>query len=179
MPARSLGVGTIGRRYTGRYGTMYGSREAAGRSYRAAGGGINLSSLLSGYQSAAESARAANIARKEEIKGLYGQMMKRFQPGGTLQKTGLAKIERAKTKGVGQEMQHMISSGLYGTTTAAGVPRRWEEDIGVPARLKLEDIMAQGLTGVQTGLAGFLERIEEPYPDYNVLMQMMSALGGR
>lgn len=116
------------------------------------------------------SARQANIARQKRIESMYSEMMQRYQPGGAFEKRGLGEIERAKTKGVGQETQQMISSGMYGTTTAAGVGRGWEAEVGAPARLRLEDIMQQRLTGIQQQKAGFLERIQEPYPDYSALM---------
>ncbi|GAG11478.1 unnamed protein product, partial [marine sediment metagenome] len=123
-----------------------------------------------GFGQAAAGARAANIARQRQIESMYSEMMQRFQPGGAFERRGLGEIERARTKGVGTEMQQMISSGMYGTTTAAGVPRQWEAEVGAPARLRLEDIMQQRLTGIQQQKAGFLERIEEPYPDYSALM---------
>jgi len=126
--------------------------------------------LTAGFQRAGAQARAANIARQRRIESIYGEMMQRYQPGGAFEKRGLGEIERARTKGVGQEMQQMISSGMYGTTTAAGVPRQWEAEVGAPARLRLEDIMQQRLTGIQQQKAGFLERIQEPYPDYSALM---------
>lgn len=127
--------------------------------------------LIRGMSIAGARARQANIARQRRIESLYSEMMKRVQPGGAFEKRGLGEIERARTKGVGQETQQMISSGMYGTTTAAGVPRRWEAEVGAPARLRLEDIMQQRQMGVQQQLAGFLERIQEPYPDYRALMQ--------
>lgn len=130
----------------------------------------DYSGLIAGFQRAGAGARASNIARQRQIESMYSQMMQRYQPGGAFEKRGLGEIERARTKGVGQEMQQMISSGLYGTTTAAGVPRQWEAEVGAPARLRLEDIMQQRLTGIQQQKAGFLERIQEPYPDYSALM---------
>ncbi len=126
--------------------------------------------VTAGFGQAAAGARQANIARRRQIEGIYSQMMQRYQPGGAFEKRGLADIERRKTKGVGTEMQQMISSGTYGTTTAAGTGRRWESEVGAPARLRLEDIMQQRLTGIQQQKAGFLERIQEPYPDYSALM---------
>lgn len=120
------------------------------------------------------SARAANIARQKRIESLYGRMMGMVSPGGAFEKRGLADIERQKTKGVGTEMQQMISSGMYGTTTAAGAGRRWEADVGAPARLRLEDIMQQRQLGVMGQKAGFLERIEDVYPDYSSLLQMLA-----
>jgi len=130
----------------------------------------DYSGIISGFQIAGARARAANIARQRRIESIYDEMMRRFQPGGAFERRGLGEIERARTRGVGQEMQQMISSGMYGTTTAAGIPRQWEAEVGAPARLRLEDIMQQRLTGIQMQKAGFLERIQEPYPDYSMLM---------
>jgi hypothetical protein len=128
----------------------------------------NVSSQLDREQ---ESAKQANLARQKQITSMYDEMMQRFQPGGAFEKRGLGQIERARTKGVGQEMQQMISSGLFGTTTAAQTGRRWEAEVGAPSRLRLEDIMQQRLTGIQQQKAGFLERIEDVYPNYSALVR--------
>lgn len=120
------------------------------------------------------SAKRANIARQRRIESLYGKMMGMVQPGGAFEKRGLGEIERARTKGVGKETQQMISSGMYGTTTAAGIGRGWEADVGAPARLRLEDIMQQRQLGVMGQKAGFLERIEDVYPDYSSLLQLLA-----
>lgn len=130
----------------------------------------NYGGLVRGFQAQATKARQANLARQKRIEGIYSSMLERYQPGGAFEKGGLAQIETARTKGVGQEMQHMIGSGMYGTSTAAGVGRKWEADVGAPARLRLEDIMGQRRTGIQQQKAGFLERIQQPYPDYSALM---------
>ena len=125
-----------------------------------------------GFQQA--SAKRANIERQKRIENLFNLMEKRVSPGGAFEKRGLADIEARKTKGVGKEMQQMISSGMYGTTTAAGTGRRWEADVSAPARLRLEDIMQQRQLGVMGQKAGFLERIEDEYPDYSSLLQMLA-----
>jgi len=130
--------------------------------------------LIAGFGRASAQARAANIARQKRIESMYSEMMGRYQPGGAFEKAGLGEIEKAKTKGVGQETQQMISSGMYGTTTTAGIGRGWEAGVGAPARLRLEDIMQQRLTGIQQQKAGFLERIQEPYPDYSALMRAIA-----
>lgn len=145
-------------------GTRVGSQAARINLQRRQG-------VTAGFGRAAEKARQANLARKQQIESMYGEMMKRYQPGGAFERAGLGQIERAKTKGTGKEMQQMISSGLFGTTTAAQTGRRWEAEVGAPSRLRLEDIMQQRLTGIQQQKAGFLERIQEPYPDYSKLMQ--------
>lgn len=120
------------------------------------------------------SAKKANIERQKRIESLFDMMSKMVSPGGAFEKRGLADIEAQKTKGVGQEMQQMISSGMYGTTTAAGTGKRWEAEVGAPARLRLEDIMQQRQLGVMGQKAGFLERIEDVYPDYSSLMQILA-----
>ena len=140
---------------------------------RIVGGGYGgqLTSQIGAQQA---SARRANIARKKQIESLFDMMSKMVSPGGAFERRGLADIERQKTKGVGKEMQQMISSGMYGTTTAAGTGRRWESEVGAPARLRLEDIMQQRQLGVMGQKAGFLERIEDVYPDYSSLLQMLA-----
>lgn len=121
-----------------------------------------------------ESAKQANIQRYEQAMKIYEDIISRTAPGGAFEKAGLAQIETAKTRGVGKEMQQLISGGMYGTTTAAGVGRGWEADVGAPARLRLEDIMEQRRTTAQLGKAGFIERREDVYPDYNALLQMLA-----
>lgn len=171
MPFGQIGAKTA---FMGKYATTGGRRPGYTRTIqtpaqrRRATGGYGR--VAAGFGRAGEQARQANIARRQQIESMYGEMMKRYQPGGAFERAGLGQIERARTKGVGKEMQQMISSGLFGTTTAAGTGRRWEAEVGAPSRLRLEDIMQQRLTGIQQQKAGFLERIQEPYPDYSKLM---------
>ena len=117
---------------------------------------------------------AANKARQARIEAMYDQMLKATSREGAFYKSSVGQIEQAKVKGVGQETQNLISSGMYGTTTAAGTPRRWEADVGQPARLKLEDLMEQRRMGIQQQRAGFVERIEDSYPDYSSMFSMLA-----
>lgn len=135
----------------------------------------NVSGLISQFQSAEAQARAANIKREQELRTMYGKIEERYAPGGAFEVGGLAQIEAAGVKGRGQEMQQLISSGMYGTTTAAGIPSRWEAEVGTPARLKLEDISRERLTQAEMAKAGFIERIQDTYPDYGPLMQALQA----
>lgn len=141
------------------------------------GGAGGAGGLVSRMEAQAEAARQANIARQQRIEGLHQEIIGRYRAGGAFEKAGLAEIGKGMKRGVGAETQRMISSGLYGTTTGAQVGRRWEESYAQPARLKLEDVMAQRLTAAQTGMAGFLERIEEPYPDYGAILPYLSQMG--
>lgn len=112
-----------------------------------------------------EAARAANERRYTQAMSIYDEIIKRYQPGGTFGQAALGQLEKQKVRDVGTETQQMISSGLYGTTTTAGLPSKWEAEVGAPSRLRLEDIMMERLSQAQIGKAGFIERREDVYPD--------------
>jgi hypothetical protein len=143
---------------------------------RSTGGGFNYTSLLADFQKREAGARAANIAREQEIRRTYGEIIGQGQ--GAARTAGLAEIERGKTQAIGAGTQQMISSGLYGTTTAASIPVQAEGQASL-SRLKLEDMLQQRTNVAKLGLAGFVERIETPYPDYNMLLQASIAQGSR
>lgn len=137
-------------------------------------GEVDYQSLIADFQRREAAARAANIKREREIRGIYGGIIGQYEEGGAFKQAGLADIERTKTRAIGAGTQQMISSGMYGTTTAASIPVQAEAQAG-QARLKLEDVLQERTTQAKLGLAGFAERIETPYPDYNMLVQAMIA----
>jgi len=138
--------------------------------------GLNLQSLYSQFQKRETEAKAANVAREKEIRNIYANVLNEISgSNASLRASGLKDIETQSKQLVGQETQQMISSGLYGTTTAAGIPTKVASTFTQPARLKLEDFLSARKREVQLGLAGFVERIENPYPDYNALIQAQIA----
>lgn len=142
------------------------------------GGGIDYGSLLRGFQKRETGAREANIAAEQEIRGTYDELIGHSEGGGAFRTAGLAEIERGKTRAIGAGTQQMISSGMYGTTTAASIPAQAENQASLQ-RLKLEDILEQRTSALKLGKAGFVERIDRPYPDYSMLMNAMIAAGTR
>lgn len=126
------------------------------------------------------SARRANEQRYAQAMSIYDEIIKRYQPGGTFGKAALGQLEKEKVRSVGRETQQMISSGLYGTTTTAGLPTKWEAEVGAPSRLRLEDIMMQRLSQAQIGKAGFIERRQDVYPAVGAYAQytQQAAAGG-
>jgi len=129
-------------------------------------------SLVDQYKQMASEAKAANVAREKEIRSIYANILNSISgSNASMRASGLSDIETQSKQLVGQESQNLISSGLYGTTTAASIPTRVESSFARPARLKLEDLLASRKREAQLGLAGFVERIENPYPDYNALIQ--------
>lgn len=128
--------------------------------------------LVSKFEQMEKAAREANIKREQEIRDIYSKLIS--QDYGAFRTAGEFDIAQAERQAIGQGIQQMISSGLYGTTTAAAIPMQAKAQ-SQSARLKLEDIIQQRKSEAQLGLAGFIERIEEPYPDLSALYNAMAA----
>lgn len=124
-----------------------------------------------------QEAKAANLAREKEIRGIYSQIISRYEPGGAFERSQLGQLEQQKTQALGQGTQHLISSGLYNTTMQTGMGNAWERDVGGPSRLRLEDVMTTRRNEAQMNLAGFIERISNEYPDQSPLMNAAAAQG--
>jgi hypothetical protein len=135
--------------------------------------------LMAKFEESSAAARTATDKRLAQATAIYDEIINRYQPGGVFEERGLAQLAKQKTADVGGEMQQLISSGLYGTTTTAGVGRRWEESVGEPGRMTLEDIMMQRLSQAQVGKAGMLERVEDVGPDAGLYAQLMSQAASR
>lgn len=137
-----------------------------------ADGSTNFDKVVADLQAQQQAANAANAKRMAQMMAIYDEVIQRYQPGGTFEAKALGQLEKQKTRDVGKETQQMISSGLYGTTTTAGLGRRWEESVGQPSRLSLEDIQMQRLSQAQLGQAGAIERAEDVGPDYGTIAEM-------
>lgn len=137
--------------------------------------------LLNSLAQSQAMATSANLKRYDQAMKIYDTIIENYSPGGAFEKSTLSQLSKQKKTDVGQEQQQLISGGLYGTTTAAATGRRWEESVGAPARLKLEDLQMQRLSEAQLGKAGFIERREDVGPDYSMLAnlaQMGAGSGG-
>lgn len=142
-------------------------------------GRYNPASMYDQYTAMEAKATAANKQRENEIRDIYGEVIRRYQPGGAFEKAGTEQIETQKTTDVGKYTQSLVDSGMFGTTTMANLPMKWEKEIGSGKRLALEDIMMQRLTAAQTGMADFVERIQNSYPDAGQMGSLFgNAAGG-
>lgn len=137
----------------------------------------NLGSILSQYEKKYEQAQAANLKRYEQAMSIYDEVISRYQPGGAFERAALQQLGTQKTRETGAEMHQMIGAGLYGTTGMPAIGRRWEESVGAPARLRLEDIQMQRLSQAQIGKAGFMERVEDVGPDLGMMASLMGQAG--
>lgn len=157
--------------------TTYGGADWWAENYgnkKTASENTGYQNIIANFQKREKTALAANKKRETEIRSIYGDIINQGQ--GEARTAGLADIQQAETQAIGAGTQQMISSGLYGTTTAASIPVQAKNQSSL-SRLKLEDILRQRTNEAKLGLAGFSERIEEPYPDYNTLIQAMIAQG--
>ena len=135
------------------------------------------SSIVNKMLAGVESANRANELRYQQAMSIYDDIISRSSKGGAFEKASLAGIEKQKTKGVGAATQHMIGSGLYGTTTAANLGKMWESDVSGPARLKLEDVMEQRRSSALRDQAGLIERKEDVGPSYSDIASLSGSMG--
>ena len=123
---------------------------------------------------AGEESRLSNLSRRDQITQIYNSIIKRYESGGSFGRGYESLIEARKVKDVSRSESRDIDLGFFGLRNRG---QEFESAVGEPARLKLEDIRMERLSGAQTGLAGFLERINEPGPDYSLLAQLSSTQG--
>jgi hypothetical protein len=139
-------------------------------------GGFNYSDLIADFQKREEDALAANRAAEAEIRGTYGGIIGQYEEGGAFREAMLDEIELTKGKEVGAATQANISGGLFGSTVQ-GSAATIAENRASRSRVKLEDMLQTRTNEAKLGLASFVERIDRPYPDYNLLVQAMIAQG--
>ena len=97
----------------------------------------------------------------EDINTLLDQIIQRYQPGGEFGKAALATLEQRKGKTLASQQQSLVSAGLSGTTIGAGLGSKFEQEIGTPFRLGVEEQRLGALTQAMQAKAGYLERGEE------------------
>ncbi len=136
-----------------------------------------VDNLIAQFQAQQEKANLANELRYRQGLDIFDRIIKQQETGGTLQKATEVAIGRGRTKSVAQGMQALVSSGLVSTTQAAGLGKKYEEEVGVPARLQAADISQQRLNQALTGKAGFIERREDIGPDFATIAGLAKSIG--
>ena len=136
-----------------------------------------VDNLIAQFQAQQEKANLANELRYRQGLDIFDRIIKQQETGGTLQKATEVAIGRGRTKSVAQGMQALVSSGLVSTTQAAGLGKKYEEEVGVPARLQAADISQQRLNQALTGKAGFIERRQDTGPDFATIAALAKSIG--
>ena len=136
-----------------------------------------VDNLMRQFQEQHERANAANEQRFQQGMEIFDRIIAQQEAGGTFEKATEAAIERGRTKSVAQGTQALVSSGLASTTTAAGLGKKYEEEVGTPARLQAADIQSQRLMQALTGKAGFIERREDVGPSFSDIAGLARSIG--
>jgi len=139
------------------------------------GGGI--SEIRKRYEESLAAPSQINVPAPKietgEITELLDRIIQRYKPGGEFGKAELELLERARTKSLATTAQGMVSAGLAGTTAGVGAGRKWEEEVGMPARLQLEDIRTQRLMEAMGAKAGYMERAGAAETQFNLALEQM------
>lgn len=140
---------------------------------------MSYQDIIANFQAKQDAANAANEKRYEEALALYGDIVEQYKPGGAFGAGFEAQLGRQKTKTVAGQTQQLVSSGLYGTSVTAGLGQKFEEEVGMPARLKLEDVRMGRYAEAVGQKAGLIERREDTGPDYGMIAQLSSQAASR
>jgi len=135
--------------------------------------------IIARFQQQQEAARLMNEKRYEEALKLYSQIIEQYEPGGAFGEGYEAQLERTKTRDIAASQQALVSGGLFGTSVTAGLPKKWEEEVGQPARLKLEDVRMGRYAEAIEKKAGLIERREDVGPDYATIAQLSAQAAAR
>lgn len=174
MPAISYTTPSGGVTYDYKSSSLYLNKQKQARSQQA-----QQQNLTDYYTQLESKARNENLAAEKEVRSILGNQISRVSKDSPFYKAGMTDIENQSASLISGETQNLISSGLYGTTTAASVPTRVANEFTRPARLKLEDLLLEKKSAAELNLAQFIERIDRPYPDLSPLYQASQAAGTR
>ncbi len=100
-----------------------------------------------------------------EAKTAWEQAIAQYGPEGGYGKGVEAGLERGQVKATTSGMQSLVSAGLAGTTMAAGLGKKYEEEVAAPARARVESTRAQAISGLRAGMAGAIQRGYETSED--------------
>lgn len=139
------------------------------RSYNFGGGGGG-SGLGGSGRYAAEASRQTALratakpkatAASPEVMDLFAEAIKKYQPGGEFGKAETAMLAAAKKKFMASGAQSMVSAGLSGTSVPESMHAKFEESVGTPTRLGLEDTRTSRLSEMLMSKAGYLGGIQQ------------------
>lgn len=134
---------------------------------------MNFNDYTTRFQQQMDAANEANQARYDQGLGLWGQIGQQYAPGGSFGAGSLAQLEQQKIGDVAAAQQQMGSSGLWNTTVAAALPSAWEQQVGTPGRLGIEQARAGRYGEALAGQAGFIERAYDTGPDMGMFADLM------
>lgn len=96
------------------------------------------------------SSSGVSATSRRQVSSLFAEAKKLYAPGGEYMAGTEAAISRGSKKAVASGVQQLASVGLAGTSIIGGLGKKYEEEIGMPAR-------AQATTARLGALAGLLQ----------------------
>ena len=90
--------------------------------------------------------------RKKEIAKPYQEAMAYYKEGGGFGAGIEAGLERGRTRSMASGMNALIGSGLAGTTMAAGLGKKYEEEVAAPTMAGVESTRAQNLSALNVAM---------------------------
>ena len=84
-----------------------------------------------------------------------------YEPGGGFGKGVEAGLERERTQAMSSGMQSLVGSGLAGTTMAAGLGKKFSEEVGMPTRARIEETRTERLSALDVLKAQLTQGVSE------------------
>jgi hypothetical protein len=136
-----------------------------------------VDNLIAQFQDQQQRANDANMQRYQQGLDILDRRIEMEGQEGTFMKATEAGLARGKSQAVASGTQSLVSSGLASTTQAAGLGKKYEEEVGAPTRLKAADISAQRLSQSLMDKVGFIERREDVGPSYGDIAGLAKSIG--
>ncbi len=100
------------------------------------------------------SIQAGLQADEARVRGLFKEAKKLYGPKGDFMKGTEATISRGSKRAVASGVQQLASAGLAGTSIVGGLGKKYEEEVGMPARERATSARLGALAGLLQAEAG-------------------------
>ena len=97
-------------------------------------------------------APAAQTGLTPKSRAAFEKAMEMYRPGGGFGAGVEAGLERGRVRTVASGTQRLVTAGLAGTTMAAGLGKKYEEEVAAPTRAGVESERAQRLSSLYAAM---------------------------
>ncbi len=151
---------------------QFGSNPQVWKQFRATAEKYYKNKATSAPTAPAGTAGAAGSSMSASAKSAYEKALAHYAPGGGYGAGVEAGLERGRVKSTASGMQNLVSAGLAGTTMAAGLGKKYEEEVAAPTRAKVESARAEAIAGIQMSMGSAEQRGYESAQDRALSLQM-------
>lgn len=89
----------------------------------------------------------------DEVQAAYDKALAYYAPGGAYGSGVEAGLTRGRKKSTASGMQNLVSAGLAGTTMAAGLGKKYEEEVAAPTRARVEETRVGQMSAIEMAMA--------------------------